>query len=81
MRVRIASTLAVVAATIGLAATAAGPVIAAFDSKPSSSSTETVEAGRGRIMRDTPPSATPSPAATTPAPAATTQPAKGKNGK
>ncbi|BFU44585.1 hypothetical protein [Krasilnikovia sp. MM14-A1004] len=79
MRVRIASTLAVVAATIGLAATAAGPIIAAFDDKPSSHSTQSVEAGtRGRIMRETPP---PTTAAATPTAAATTTSAKGKSGK
>ncbi|GAB1691746.1 hypothetical protein [Krasilnikovia sp. M28-CT-15] len=79
MRVRIASTLAVVAATIGLAATAAGPIIAAFDSQPPShSTTQSVEAGKGRIMRETPPPATPT---VTPPAAGTSGAKNGKPGK
>jgi hypothetical protein len=45
MRARIGSTIAVVAAAVGLAAGVAGPVYAAFGGHQASTST-TVEAGR-----------------------------------
>jgi hypothetical protein len=48
MRARIGSTIAVVAATLGLAAGVAGPVYAAFGGHQASTGT-TVQAGR--IMR------------------------------
>jgi hypothetical protein len=49
MRVRIGSTIAVVAATIGLATSVAGPIYSAFGGQSTASST--VASSSGRIMK------------------------------